>query len=427
MRLQQSARPRRTRHGFRATIAIILAIAPFMASSIAAADGSADQKNVVEQLAAELNKLNDRIAALADRYGELQGQKATLDTEISTSSAMVAAEQLQLDQLQATLTELAVSRFVGGDTPGLTPLFSSAVTYMEAQQFDALTAVAYDTGSGSADDLKHLVDQHDADVAKLQQQQQSAVDLLASLEQQKSDGERLISEYTAKSVEAKAKYGELVQLEADRQAEAEAAAAAAKYAQATPAPATNQPAASAPRGSGGSTPSAPATSVPTVAPPPAASGGNSDGTVPGPSDGVAVPPAEPAPAPEPAPEPVAAVPSPSSRAGIAVEAARSVLGTPYVAFQASPSAGFDCSGLTMWAWAQAGVSLPHYSKAQFESLPHIPFDQAQAGDLIFYYFPISHVGLYIGGGQMIDSPHTGAVVRLVTVKWGNVVGVSRPG
>jgi cell wall-associated NlpC family hydrolase len=73
------------------------------------------------------------------------------------------------------------------------------------------------------------------------------------------------------------------------------------------------------------------------------------------------------------------------------------------------------------------VSIPHYSKAQYESEPHIPFNQAQPGDLIFFYSPISHVGLYIGGGQMIDSPHTGAVVRLVPVKWDNVVGVSRPG
>jgi cell wall-associated NlpC family hydrolase len=112
---------------------------------------------------------------------------------------------------------------------------------------------------------------------------------------------------------------------------------------------------------------------------------------------------------------------------MAVAAARRMLGVPYVAFEASPSIGFDCSGLTMWAWAQAGVSIPHQSGQQYATNPHVPIGQAQPGDLLFFYSPISHVGMYIGGGTMIDSPHTGAVVRVATVHWGAVVGVSRPG
>jgi cell wall-associated NlpC family hydrolase len=54
-------------------------------------------------------------------------------------------------------------------------------------------------------------------------------------------------------------------------------------------------------------------------------------------------------------------------------------------------------------------------------------DQAQPGDLVFFYSPIHHVGMYVGGGMMIDAPHTGATVRLVAVKWGSVVGLARPG
>jgi cell wall-associated NlpC family hydrolase len=98
----------------------------------------------------------------------------------------------------------------------------------------------------------------------------------------------------------------------------------------------------------------------------------------------------------------------ASAAEIAVSAARSVLGVQYVFGSSNPSVGFDCSGLTSWAWAQAGVYIPHSSAAQYSSLPHVPLDQVQPGDLIFYYSPISHVALYVGGGQIIHATHPGA-------------------
>ena len=107
--------------------------------------------------------------------------------------------------------------------------------------------------------------------------------------------------------------------------------------------------------------------------------------------------------------------------------AMSQLGVPYVGYQAIPGVGFDCSGLTSWAWGQAGVGLPHQSAGQFASLPHIPADQAQPGDLLFYHSPISHVAMYLGGGSQIHAPSTGDVVKVVGVNWGNVVGVARPG
>ena len=107
----------------------------------------------------------------------------------------------------------------------------------------------------------------------------------------------------------------------------------------------------------------------------------------------------------------------------------SQLGVPYKYATASPGVNFDCSGLTMWAWAQAGVSLPHYSKAQFEMLPKVPADQAQPGDLIFYRTPVGHVAIYIGNGQLIHAPRTGDVVKIATVNWSKVRDgvVGRPG
>ena len=114
-------------------------------------------------------------------------------------------------------------------------------------------------------------------------------------------------------------------------------------------------------------------------------------------------------------------------ASAAIAAAESVLGTPYVYAGASPEQGFDCSGLTMWSWAHGGVSLPHSSAAQYAALPHVDKSQLQPGDLVFFYNPIHHVGLYVGGGMMIDAPHTGTVVQRRAVEWSVYTGAARPG
>jgi cell wall-associated NlpC family hydrolase len=109
-----------------------------------------------------------------------------------------------------------------------------------------------------------------------------------------------------------------------------------------------------------------------------------------------------------APPPV--VPPPpgdASKASTAIQAAESVIGTQYVFGAADPAVGFDCSGLTMWAYAQAGVSLPHSAAAQYAVLPHVSLSDIQPGDLLFFYSPISHVALYLGGGAMIHARHPG--------------------
>ncbi len=120
----------------------------------------------------------------------------------------------------------------------------------------------------------------------------------------------------------------------------------------------------------------------------------------------------------------------ASAAQIAVGAALSVQGTPYVWGSADPNVGFDCSGLTSWAWGQAGISIPHSSAAQYSSLPHVPLGSVQAGDLIFYYSPISHVALYIGGGQIVHARHPGpgGEVQVQSMYgYDNPVGAARPG
>jgi cell wall-associated NlpC family hydrolase len=102
-----------------------------------------------------------------------------------------------------------------------------------------------------------------------------------------------------------------------------------------------------------------------------------------------------------------------SRAQVAVNAALTKLGYPYVYGAAGPGA-FDCSGLTSWAWAQAGVSIPHSSYAQ-SLLPSVPLSQLQPGDLVTYYSPVHHVALYIGNGQIIDAATESRPIYITSV------------
>jgi cell wall-associated NlpC family hydrolase len=83
--------------------------------------------------------------------------------------------------------------------------------------------------------------------------------------------------------------------------------------------------------------------------------------------------------------------------------------------------------LTKYAWGVAGVGLPHQSAQQYAVTPHVTQAQIQPGDLLYYHSPIGHVAIYIGGGMLIHAPRTGDVVKVASVNWGNVVGISRPG
>ncbi|MFI2757330.1 NlpC/P60 family protein [Streptomyces echinatus] len=108
-------------------------------------------------------------------------------------------------------------------------------------------------------------------------------------------------------------------------------------------------------------------------------------------------------------------PPASGRAAAAFSAAQSKIGTPYV-YGASGPSSFDCSGLTSWAYAQAGVSIPRTSEAQAGIGTRIgSSSQLQVGDLVFFYGDLHHVGLYAGNGQVLHAPHTGAVVRYESI------------
>jgi len=115
----------------------------------------------------------------------------------------------------------------------------------------------------------------------------------------------------------------------------------------------------------------------------------------------------------------------SGRAAEAVRTAYAQLGDPYAWGAAGPGS-FDCSGLTMYSWAAAGVSLPHSSSAQYGVVRHVAISDLQPGDLVFYYSPISHVGIYIGGGKIIDAPYPGLSVHISGLNSMPLVGAGRP-
>jgi cell wall-associated NlpC family hydrolase len=113
----------------------------------------------------------------------------------------------------------------------------------------------------------------------------------------------------------------------------------------------------------------------------------------------------------------------------AIQAAESQLGVPYVWGGETPGVGFDCSGLVQWSFAQAGISLPRTSGAQYGATTHIPLADIEPGDLLFYGADGSeHVAMYIGGGTMIEAPYTGAHVWETGVRTGDgFAGVGRVG
>jgi peptidoglycan DL-endopeptidase CwlO len=104
-------------------------------------------------------------------------------------------------------------------------------------------------------------------------------------------------------------------------------------------------------------------------------------------------------------------PAASGRGAQVVAYARAQLGKPYVFATAGPDT-FDCSGLTKAAWATVGVYMDHYSGSQATHFPKVGWDQLQPGDIVVFYSDYHHVGLYIGGGQMIHAPKTGDVVKI---------------
>lgn len=122
--------------------------------------------------------------------------------------------------------------------------------------------------------------------------------------------------------------------------------------------------------------------------------------------------------------PKVTIPTANTVGAQALQAAISRLGYPYIWGAAGPTS-FDCSGLVMWAYQQVGISLPHFTVSQYNSGVHVSRNDLEPGDLIFFFSNISHVGMYIGNGMMIDAPSFGEDVKVQPIYWSAFVGAVR--
>jgi cell wall-associated NlpC family hydrolase len=396
----------------RRSLAAVIAVASLLTSAqVAKADGVSDQKQKVSQLADQLDNLENRLGQLDEDYGAAQDRKVVLDQEIADSQARIAQQETRLGELSGVLGKIAVDKYVTGSALDLSPLFSNAASYSEAEQKDSLSRLALDNGSGTTDEMLALSEDLAKEQALLSHKQNQVADLVASLDAKLAEAQTLQTQFQQQLASAKSQLGDLIDQERQRRAEAAAAAEIAKQKQAAADAAaaaatvvsSKSAAITSPRGGG----TAVASGSSPAATPAASGGGPSPGLV-DPGGGSSAPPV-------------------SSMAATAVNAAEGQLGVSYLFAAESPGVAFDCSGLTKYAWGQAGVSLPHQSGAQYASIPHISQSEIQPGDLIFYKSPIGHVAMYIGGGSLIQATRPGDVVKTAAVNWATVVGVGRPG
>jgi cell wall-associated NlpC family hydrolase len=377
---------------------VITLLVPAMTPTIASAQTVDGQRKKVEQIVDELDRLEEKSNKLAEDYVEAVDTKSQLDAEIVDAEAQIAVKEAELDQLRGSLSEMALRSYVGGGAAPLGPLFEDSSNLSDVLQRDELARVALSAGDVTSDELDALVSDLDDDRDALADKREQAGELADSLVAQQAATEQSTKDFEEAKADAEAKLGDLIaKEEARRAAEAErkhqAEVAAAASAAAAAAAANNRSAGTASSNGGGG------------------SSSNSSGNSGGGSVAAASAPA----------------PAVSSRSGIAISAAMAQQGVPYRFAASSPGVAFDCSGLTAYAWAQAGVFLPHQSRQQYAAVPHVSQGEAQPGDLLFYYSPISHVGIYLGGGQLVHAPNTGSTVKVAGVNWGKVTGVGRPG
>jgi cell wall-associated NlpC family hydrolase len=391
-----------------------LAVAAPMVFPEVARAAVGDQRREVERIVDELDRLHTQADILAEDYAEAVDRKNQLDQEVAAAAERVAAKEAELNALRGDLAEVAVRSFTGGGADVLGPLFSDAASYSESLRRDQYSRVALSVGTVTTDDLDEFIDDLNDERDALAAKRREVEQLTVTINQKQEQTDELTDQYIARRQQAESRLGQLIEEEEQRRADEAFARLQAELAaqQAAAAAASNSSG-----GGGGTASGGGGTST---------GGGTSSGTgdgggstSSGGSGGTSTP--------VPKPPPVTDYPAVSGLAGIAIDAALGQQGVAYKYATSKPGVSFDCSGLTHYAWGVAGVYLPRNSRAQAAATPRVPSAAAQPGDLIFYYSPISHVGIYLGGGRLVHAPNSGTVVKVANVSWGKVTAVGRPG
>ena len=345
-----------------------------LVESPASAGSVDDAKRKVGQIADQLEAAEEEVDRLSEELAIAVEDKRQLEVEIVSTEVEIAAKQTELGGVQGQMSDLAIEAFVGGGRGGsISGLLAPGGGPNESVQRQYLTEIALNVGLASSDQLDALITDLDDLQGRLERDRADAEALAARITQDEVSTQNEIDKLFALSAKAERELGQA--LSAERARRAAAAAAAARE--------------DAERITGGR-------------------GNGGGGSNPEPFDPGSVPPS-------------------SSRGAIAVAAAKSQIGVRYIKYMSREGVGFDCSGLTGWAWEQAGISIPHQSRQQFNTTARVPIAYIEPGDLIYFYSPITHVGIYVGGGMMVDAPGPGRFVRLAAVTFSKVVGVSRPG
>ena len=372
---QQTGWPRRAALVAGAVVAVLSGVLG-VSSRPAAADSLASARAQAAQITSQLAADQRRLDTTAEQYDAAVQQVQQVDQQITQIKAAVAQDLADVTAERTSLRQQAVASYMAGTSAnGLQTLFSSGGE--QATVTGEYQSVASGNISGAIDALNvaqaHLASQQ----SQLQSAQNQAQSALTQAADARQSAQATVANQQATLARVKGRIGTLV---AQRQAAQLAASHAAFLARVASAKAT---AGSGNPGQAATRPGRPDLSSPTC--------------------------------------------PPAGGAATALAAAESQIGVPYVWGGESPGRGFDCSGLTQWAWRQAGVSLPRTAAAQYGAIAHVPLSDLQPGDLLFWGFGgISHVGMYVGGGEIVNAPQTGALVRIEAIWNGGLVGAGRP-
>ncbi len=360
-------------------------------STPASADQISDAQAQASAVTAKLNAAEAQIQTLAGQVNEADYKLSQLQGQIAANQAQVAKDRDQVAKDQGQLQVQAISDYTNSGTSNTaTQIFTSNVNTSGIRS--EYSSIATGNVTSTIDRLHTAQATLAASQATLEQQKTQAQATRDSLASAQSQADALASQDKATLASVDANIQQLVQQRQAAQAAAAAAAAQAAFNQKVAASKAAQVQQTRQTTSTGSSSS---------------SGGGSSGG----GSTVSTPSAPPPPL--------------SGGATGAVQAAEREIGVPYVWGGTTP-AGFDCSGLVMWAYAQVGISLPHYSGAQYASTTHISMADIEPGDLLFYGAGGGdHVAMYVGGGSMIEAPYTGASVWITGVRTDGLAGVGR--
>jgi cell wall-associated NlpC family hydrolase len=333
----------------------------------AAADAIGDAKRQAKEIAAKLARLRGDSELLAEQYNDARLQAQDLDAQVTEAQARLASSQGQATAVRQRLTSWAVRAYVSASDGD--PVFAvlSGDPTSDAAGMDGYSALALGADANLSDQLRQSSQDATTIAEDLANKLALQVQERADLAKKKKAAEQAVAAESQLLRSTRADLVQLIKDEEIRQAVAENARIKAQI-----------EAQRAARQAGV------ATTVRHTPPPP------------------------------------------SPGAAGAIAAAQSQIGVAYHFAQDDPTDGFDCSGLTAWAWGQAGKSLPHSSRKQFDLLTRIDPADLEPGDLVFFGRPVHHVGMYIGNGQMIHAPHTGDVVSIDSIYRRDLRGGGRP-